>query len=152
MTFLSIMMTSSNGNIFRVTGHLCGEFTGPPWIPRTKARDAELWCFLRLNKRFRKQSWGWWFETPLRSLWRHCNDMIIFLADGVKGEIRVYPQRLVANQKRESPLSMGYMTISHIMLWDVITYPHISSLNWAILDWGIGCLRFNHQGVASIYN
>ena len=23
-----IMMTSSNGNIFRVTGHLCGEFTG----------------------------------------------------------------------------------------------------------------------------
>ena len=23
------MMTSSNGNIFRVTCHLCGEFTGP---------------------------------------------------------------------------------------------------------------------------
>ena len=41
-----IMMTSSNGNIFRVTGHLCGEFTGPRWIPRTKASDAELWCFL----------------------------------------------------------------------------------------------------------
>ena len=41
-----VMMTSSNGNIFRVTGHLCGEFTGPRWIPRTKASDAELWCFL----------------------------------------------------------------------------------------------------------
>ena len=40
------MMTSSNGNIFRVTGHLCGEFTGPRWIPHTKASDAELWCFL----------------------------------------------------------------------------------------------------------
>ena len=39
------MMTSSNGNIFRVTSHLCGEFTGPRWIPRTKASDAELWCF-----------------------------------------------------------------------------------------------------------
>ena len=39
-------MTSSNGNIFRVTGHLCGEFTGLRWIPRTKASDAELWCFL----------------------------------------------------------------------------------------------------------
>ena len=35
------MMTSPNGNIFRVTGLLCGEFTGP----RTKASDAELWCF-----------------------------------------------------------------------------------------------------------
>ena len=41
-----IMMTSSNGNIFRVTGHLCGEFTGPRWIPHTKASDAELWYFL----------------------------------------------------------------------------------------------------------
>ena len=40
------MMTSGNGNIFRVTGHLCGEFTGPRWIPHTKASDAELWYFL----------------------------------------------------------------------------------------------------------
>ena len=40
----NIMMTSSNGNIFRVTGHLCEEFTGLRWIPRTKASDAELWC------------------------------------------------------------------------------------------------------------
>ena len=39
-------MTSSNGNIFRVTGTLCGEFTGDRWIPRTKATDAELWCSL----------------------------------------------------------------------------------------------------------
>ena len=41
-----IMMTSSNGNIFRVTGPLWGEFTGPCWIPHTNASDAELWCFL----------------------------------------------------------------------------------------------------------
>ena len=29
------MMTSSNGNIFHVTGHLCGELTGPraPFCP-----------------------------------------------------------------------------------------------------------------------
>ena len=40
------MMTSSNGNIFRVTGHLCGEFNGPRWLPHTMASDAELWCFL----------------------------------------------------------------------------------------------------------
>ena len=53
------MMTSSNGNIFRVTGHLCGEFTGPRWIPRTKASDAELWCFdLRLNKRLNNREAG----------------------------------------------------------------------------------------------
>ena len=40
------MMTSSNGNLFRVTGPLCGEFTGFRWIPRTKTSDAELWWFL----------------------------------------------------------------------------------------------------------
>ena len=45
-SFISVMTTSSNGNIFRVTGHLCGEFTGDRWIPRKKASDAELWCFL----------------------------------------------------------------------------------------------------------
>ena len=36
---------------------------------------AELWCFsdLCLNKRLSKQSWGWWFETLSRPLWRQCN-------------------------------------------------------------------------------
>ena len=41
-----LMMASSNGSIFRVTGHLCGEFNGHRWIPRTKTSDAELWCIL----------------------------------------------------------------------------------------------------------
>ena len=71
---LVFMMTSLNGNIFCGTGPLCGEFTGHWWFPLTKASDADLWCFfyLRPNKRLSKQSWGWWFETPARSLWRHC--------------------------------------------------------------------------------
>ena len=29
-----------------------------------------------LNKRLNKQYWGWWFETPSRSLWRHCNEAL----------------------------------------------------------------------------
>ena len=37
------MMTSINGNIFRVTCHLCGEFTGHRWIPHKKVIDAGLW-------------------------------------------------------------------------------------------------------------
>ena len=44
-TTARIMITASNGNIFRVTGLLCGEFTAHRWIPRTKASDPELWCF-----------------------------------------------------------------------------------------------------------
>ena len=50
------MMTSSNGNIFRVTGPLWGEYTGYQWIPLTKAN--KFWCLLwsALNKRLSKQS------------------------------------------------------------------------------------------------
>ena len=69
------IMTLSNGNLFCVTGHLCGEFTAHRWIPCTKVSDAELWFFfyLRLNKQLSKQWWGWWFETPSCPLSRHCN-------------------------------------------------------------------------------
>ena len=40
------MMTSSNGNVFRFAGPLCGEFTGHRWIPHKKASDVGLWYFL----------------------------------------------------------------------------------------------------------
>ena len=62
-----IMMTSSNGNIFCVTGHLCGEFTGPRWIPHTKASDAELWCFSLICTRIN----GWVNNREAGDLRRH---------------------------------------------------------------------------------
>ena len=70
-----IMMTSSNGNIFRVNGHLCGELTGPGEFPtqRPVMRSFDTFFDLRPNTRLSKQSWGWWFETLSRPLWRHCN-------------------------------------------------------------------------------
>ena len=37
-------------------------------------RGALMFFDLRLNIRMSKQCWGWWFETPSRPLWRHCND------------------------------------------------------------------------------
>ena len=69
------MMTSSNGNIFRLTGPLCWEFTGPGEFPaqRPVTRSFDVFIDLRLNKRLNKQPWGWWFETLPLSLWRHCN-------------------------------------------------------------------------------
>ena len=71
-----LMMTSSNGNIFRVTGPLWGEAIGHQQIPFTKASDAEFDVFfdLRLNKLLRKQSQHRWFEMPPCSFWRHCYD------------------------------------------------------------------------------
>ena len=54
----SIMITLSNGNIFRVTGHLCGEFTGPGEFPeqRPVTRSFGVFFELRLNKRLSIQS------------------------------------------------------------------------------------------------
>ena len=49
-----------------------GEF--PAQRPVTRSFD--IFFDLRLNKRLSKQSWGWWFETLSRPLWRHCNGIL----------------------------------------------------------------------------
>ena len=67
------MMMSSNGNIFRITGPLCGEFTGHGEFPTQRPVTQSFDVFFDLNKRLSKQPWGWWFETPSWSLWRQCN-------------------------------------------------------------------------------
>ena len=74
------MMTSSNGNIFRVTGPLCGEFTGPGEYPtqRPVTRSIDVFFDLRLNKRLSKQPRGWWFETLSCPLWRQFNASWLF--------------------------------------------------------------------------
>ena len=75
------MMTSSNGNIFRVTDPLCGEFTGHRWIPLTKASDAELGCFLwsALEQTVKQAIWDavalimtslWWLSCHAAFMWR----------------------------------------------------------------------------------
>ena len=67
------MMTSSNGNIFRVPGHLCGEFTGEFPTQRPATRSVDVFFDLHLIKRLSKHSWGWWFETLSPPLWRYRN-------------------------------------------------------------------------------
>ena len=86
MTSSRCMMTSSNGNIFRVTGPLCGEFTGPGEFPtqRPVTRSFDVYFDLRLNKRLCKQSWGWWFQTLLCPLWRHSNGDIWDIMDKIR--------------------------------------------------------------------
>ena len=91
------MMTSSNGNIFRVTGPFCGQFTGQMETSsallalsvgnspvagefpsqRTVTRSFDVSFDPCLNKRLSKKSRRRWFETLLRSLWRHCNGWIV---------------------------------------------------------------------------
>ena len=73
------MMMSSNGNIFRGTGPLWGKPTVTIGFPseRPVTRCLEVFLDLRLNKWLCKQSKRRWFETPLHSLWRHYNEILI---------------------------------------------------------------------------
>ena len=61
---------------FRVTDPLWGEppVTGGFPSQRPVMQSFVVFFDLRLNKPVSKQSKRWWFETPSRSLWRHCNE------------------------------------------------------------------------------
>ena len=79
LTCYVTMMTSSNGNIFRVTGLCAGNLlvTGEFPAQRPVTRSFHVFFHLCLIKRSSKQSWGWWFEMPSRSLWRHSNNLAV---------------------------------------------------------------------------
>ena len=59
---------------------------GNPPVPggfpsqRPVTRSFDVFFDLHLNQRLSKQSRRWWFETPSRSLWRHCNGMSAIFA------------------------------------------------------------------------
>ena len=68
----------TNGKIFRVTGPLCGEITDPAEFPtqRPVTRNFDVFFDLRLNTRWSKRPWGWWFKTPSWSSWRQYNVIV----------------------------------------------------------------------------
>ena len=55
---------------------ICAEnssVTGEFPAQRPVMRSFNAFFYLFLNKRLSKQSWGWWFGTPSRPLWRYRN-------------------------------------------------------------------------------
>ena len=67
METFSALLTLCAGN-----SSITGEFPAQSQV----TRSFLLFFDLHLNKRLSKQSWGWWFETPSGSLWRHCNALL----------------------------------------------------------------------------
>ena len=51
-----------------------GEFTAQ----RPVTQSFNVFFDLGMNKRLSKQSWGWWFETLSRPLWRHGNVFVLW--------------------------------------------------------------------------
>ena len=84
MDTLSALLAICTGN-----SPVPGEF--PAQRPVTRSFDV---FFDRYpNKRLSKQSWGWWFEMPSRSLWRRRNDieMLRVLEILITSRNTVYP-------------------------------------------------------------
>ena len=66
--------------------------TGEFPAQRPVTRSFDVFFDLHLNKRLSKQSWGWWFHTPSRPLWRHCNVIQMLPMDKwihIRGKINV---------------------------------------------------------------
>ena len=111
------MITSSNGNIFRVLAL---------WSPMNSAHKGQ-WRGALMFSMLSKQSWGWWFETPSRSLWRHCNDRQLFQCGaGVSAILKCLRARKASklgvikrgiNRSVDSPHKRTSYTESVSMLW-----------------------------------
>ena len=84
---LNVTMTSSNGNIFRVTSPLCVEFTGHRWFPLTKANDAEVWCFLWSAEHTVELTWALG-ET---ARWLQLQLIIVIMAAADRERISIFP-------------------------------------------------------------
>ena len=66
METFSALLTICAGN-----SPVTGEFP----VQKPVTRSCAGFFDLRLNKRLSKHSWGWWVETPPRSLWLHYNEI-----------------------------------------------------------------------------
>ena len=137
--FAYYMMTSPNGNIFRVTGHLCGEFTGPGEFPsqRPVTRTFDVYFDLRLNK----QSWGSWFETLSSPLWRHSNVMGCTLSSVERPRNIELCLRGFSISHDLNYLCLQIYTVWFLSLLNLYTYrylhlieifPHVCILSWCI--------------------
>ena len=73
----SYMMTSSMETFSALLAICAGNSPVPGEFPTQKpvTQNFDVSFDLRRNKRLNKQqSWGWWFETLLRPLWRQCDE------------------------------------------------------------------------------
>ena len=110
--------------------------TGEFPAQRPVTRSFDVFFDLRLIKRLSKQSWGWWFETPWRPLWRHCNVHRI-----------MFPWEKPSPVERRGPYQWHFCYIIHlsmspmiILSWDtnltVLAHPSAGT----VLTTGVTCV------------
>ena len=135
------MMTSSmeTFSALLVNSPVTGEFPAQ----RLVTRSFDVFFNLRLNKRLGKQWWGWWFKTPSRPLWRHCNDVksMLSMKQMMIGDlpftqyvmISMAIDRLSLSWRHEmEPLSALKSFVIWVHKWPVVS-PHKGPVPWALI-------------------
>ena len=72
--------------------HICAgksPVNSPHKATRPTNQSFDVVFDLCQNKRLSKQSWGWWFETPSRSLWHHRNGWCTGIARSLTGILSI---------------------------------------------------------------
>ena len=134
--------------------------TGEFPTQRPVTRSFGVFFDLCLNKRFSKQSWGWWFETPSHPLWCHSNGefgnplvALLLAVSGFHGDFAVccipsslctlkhYPHcwsfvRGIHRSPVDSPHKGPLMLMFNIFFVPSITDEHTqSSFRWLETPW-----------------
>ena len=100
--------------------------TGYLWIPvkRPVARSFDVFFDLRLNERLSKEYWGWSFERPSLSLWRHCYDYRLNRDELIESEIclrRIYTMHTLTkwplSTRRNNLLLQNDVKIMDLQIW-----------------------------------
>ena len=109
--------------------------TGELPAQRSVTRSYDAFFDLRLNKRLSKESWGWWFETPSRPVWLHCNTVYV----------PVYVQPLWSRHSADYEVRMIYQSAINIynvtdifadltrlfnIAFRLESFPSVQNLNW----------------------
>ena len=107
-------------------------------------RSFDVIFDLSLNKRLSKQPWGWWFETPAWSLWRHRNDGNYVCVDGLS--VRWIRRSSVVSPQKERVIHSFYGffdgSLNKMLKKE-------SSFQWSETPWSsYYCKGPNRQGLA----
>ena len=109
--------------------------TGELPAQRSVTRSYDAFFDLRLNKCLSKESWGWWFETPSRPVWRHCNTVYVLVCvqplwsrHSADYEVRMIYQSAI------NIYNVTYVFADLTRLFDIAfrleSFPSVHYLNW----------------------
>ena len=119
-------------------------------------RSFDVFFDLCQNKRLSEKSWGWWFETPLRTLWRYCNDetgeepwhvslmSMILVCRKILPLLHVWAPFCYHNLTEIRAWINNYI---HGFMWDVVTLEwQTSTVVWRKLEVGWVITSFSFLG------